>query len=342
MILFGPAGVGKSCIAEVVANMTKSKFLKLNATTLSVVDIRKFAKVEGKKLLFIDELYRASRSQSDVLLPFVEDGTFQMVGSSTESPFHTISSPLVSRSVIFQLEPLSVKDLLSLLVRGINHLRLTRPNLEIEKEAALYVARVCCGDGRKCLTLLDLVSSVQEKDQITLADVQNVSPNKYMVFDEGMHFDIASAEQGSLQASDPDSAIYWLAKWLESQEDVRYIARRIMVSAAEDAYSNPICTAVAHAAYTAAKEIGRPECDILLAQAVCLIATSKRDKSAACAIWSALKDVREGEEVWVPKEMKDSHYKACEKLGQGAYHDGMNMKAYVGVSKRYYRPEDWA
>ena len=113
------------------------------------------------------------------------------------------------------------------------------------------------------------------------------------------------------------------------------------MSAAEDAYSNPICTAVAHAAYTAAKEIGRPECDILLAQAVCLIATSKRDKSAACAIWEAVKDVREGKEILVPKEMMDSHYNGSKDLGQGAYHDGMNMKAYVGIEKKYFHPDHW-
>ncbi|MDP1711136.1 MAG: hypothetical protein Q8K86_01590, partial [Candidatus Nanopelagicaceae bacterium] len=303
-------------------------------------DVRKFVKTEGKKILFIDEIARLSRNQSDVLLPFIEDGTVVLVGASTENPFHTLSSPLISRCQILQFEPLGERDLAELLVRGIKHYRQEGKKIMLEEDAARHVIRVSCGDGRKCLTLLEMVVLLNDGKAITLEMVKNAAPNKYMVFGEGMKYDLLSALHGSLQASDPDAAIYWLAKALEVI-DVRVIARRLLVAAGEDAYGDPICTAVAHAAFTAAKEIGRPECDILLAQATCLIATSKRDKSAACAVWEALKDVREGKEVWVPKEMRDSHFDGAKELGQGAYHDGMNMKAYVGIEKKYYHPERW-
>jgi putative ATPase len=341
MIFYGPPGCGKTCIAQIIADQTKCKSLKLNATSMSVTDVRKFAKEEGRKLLIIDECHRLSANQSDVLLPFVEDGTLNFIGATTENVFHAMSGPLISRSLIFQFEPLSRKDLLTLICKGLCHLQVERPNLTMDPDAALYVVDVSCGDGRKCITLFDLASRICENDIISLQTVKNVAPNKYMIFSEDLHYDYASAMQGSIQASDPDAAIYWLAKWLESGEDPRYVARRVLISAAEDAYDNPICTAVAHAAFIAAKEIGRPECDISLAQAVCLIATSKRDKSAACAMWSALKDVRESNEVWVPKEMRDAHYSGAKQLGQGAYHDGQNQFAYVGINKRYYYPEKW-
>jgi len=187
---------------------------------------------------------------------------------------------------------------------------------------------------------LDL--AVEINDNVTLEDVEVIAPSKYVVFSDDDHWDLASWMQGSIQASDPDAAVFALAKWLESGEDPRYIARRIMVSASEDATYNPLAALVAHNAYVAACNIGRPECDIIMAHAVVLIACSKRDKSAACSIWNAVKDVRDGVDVAVPKEMRDSHYSGAGILGHGAYKDGMVQSAFVGVKKRYYEPPSFS
>ncbi|MDP1713089.1 MAG: AAA family ATPase, partial [Candidatus Nanopelagicaceae bacterium] len=193
LIFFGPSGTGKSCIANVIANETKAKFGRFNATTISINDVRKFVKTEGKKILFIDEIARLSRNQSDVLLPFIEDGTVVLVGASTESPFHTLSSPLISRCQILQFEPLGERDLTELLVRGIKHYRQEGKKVALEEDAARHVIRVSCGDGRKCLTLLEMVVLLNDEKTITLEMVRDASPNKYMVFGEGMKYDLLSA-----------------------------------------------------------------------------------------------------------------------------------------------------
>lgn len=192
-----------------------------------------------------------------------------------------------------------------------------------------------CGDARKVISFIEIAAELAKDGAIDADLAQEVAPSKYMALSEDMHFDLASAFQGSIQASDPDAAIYWLAKWLESGEDPRYIARRLLVSAAEDAYSNPICTAVAHAAYTAACEVGRPECDIVMAQATIMIATSDRDKTAAKAIWTAVADVKRGINLEVPRSMRDCHYPGAKELGNGAYHDGQRQTEYVGIDKIY-------
>jgi putative ATPase len=313
----------------------------MNATTASVKEIKELGKRTEATginiILMIDEIHRLSTVQMDALLPLVENNIFVFIGATTESPFHTITSPLLSRCQIFTLEPLTEKELATILLRTVQYIWNYR-ELEIDSEAALYLVRISVGDARKLISTLEMAVDIIQDNHITMEVMRAVAPSKYMVFSEGMHYNLASATQGSIQASDPDAAVYWLAKWLESGEDPRYIARRVFISAGEDACSNPICTAVAHAALVAAEKIGRPECDILLAQAVCLIASSPRDKAAAIAIWEALKDIREGVDVQVPKEMRDCHYIGHEKLGHGAYHDGMNQEAYIGVKKKYYRP----
>lgn len=340
-IFYGPPGTGKTTIAEVIANNTNSNFVKLNATSASVTTIRK----EGQKavkagvrcVMFVDEIHRFSKTQQDVLLPFVEDGHIVLIGSTTENPFHSINSALISRSQIFRFEPLTEEDLARVLLRTIQHYRSERPKLSVSPEAIKHIIRISCGDARKAIGTLELAVECADTSQITASIVKEIAPSKYMVFGEDDHFDLASAYQGSIQASDPDAAIFWLAKWLESGEDPRYIARRLMVSASEDAARNPECAMVAHSAYVAACEIGRPECDIILAHATILTAEAPRNKRAANAIWAAVSDVKKNKEEWVPKEMKDCHYPGAEKLGNGLYHDGMNQIAYVGINKKYVR-----
>jgi putative ATPase len=333
-ILFGPNGCGKSSLMSVISSFYKT--FSFNATTFSTKELRKVIDSEDISVVQIDECYRLTATQADVLLPHIENGKIVFVGSTVENPFHTLRRSLLSRCQIFTLEPLSEKELMMLIVKGVKHYR-EKQILIIDSDAVKYMARVSCGDGRKALCLLEMAKEIS--GDISLEAVKTIAPSKYVIYDEGFKYDYASAFQGSIQHSDPHAAVYWLAKWLESGEDPRYIARRLLVSAAEDAAGNPICTAVAHAAYTAACEVGRPECDIVLSQATVLVASSVRDKSAAIAIWSALKDVREGVDVQVPVSMKDSHYPGAEKLGFGAYHDGMNQSAYVGVNKKYYFPK---
>jgi putative ATPase len=289
-------------------------------------------------VIYLDEVHRLSTNQQDVLLPYVESGSLIFIGATTENPFHSVNSALLSRCLTFQLEPLGLKDLLKILVRGLDWYREKGKDVQVDTDAAKRMAALSCGDGRKILTILEMAVEVAEVNHITLETVNSVAPSKFMIFSQDMHFDLASCFQGSIQASDADSAVYWLARWLESGEDPRYIARRLLVSAAEDGFSNPLCIAVAHAAYTSACEVGRPECDIVLSAATILVATAKRDKSAAMAIWSAVKDVRDNLDVLIPKEMKDCHYAGAAKLGHGAYKDGMNQDKYVGVNKKYYKP----
>lgn len=341
LILWGPAGTGKTTIARVIAKHCQLKFIATNATSCTVKDIRKqgdqAVKDSAPTVIFIDEVHRFSTTQQDVLLPYVEEGIIIFIGATTENPYHSINSALISRSHIFALESLTQKDLFKVLFRGVEHYRKSR-KLKVDVDAIKYISTVSCGDARKVLSILELAVELFNKDTVTLDMVKTVAPSKYTVLTNAAHYDLASAYQGSIQASDPDAAVFWLAKWLESGEDPRYIARRLLVSAAEDAFSNPICMAAANAAYTAAANVGRPECDIVLSAATILVATSPRDKSAAKAIWTAVRDVRENVDVIVPRQMRDCHYPGAEKLGHGAYHDGSNQPEYVGVKKKYFYP----
>jgi len=344
MIFHGPAGTGKTTLAEVIASLTGSIFSKINASSAGVKEMRSAAEKSmtdvRKVIIFVDEVHRLSKNQQDVLLPYVEDGTLVLIGATTENPFHALSNALISRVILFEFEPISNKDLMHLLLRGVKYYRNEKYKVSVTDEAAKHIVTVSCGDARKLLTVLEYAveTSPDKEVKIDLELITQIAPSKFIPFSRKgeEHFDLASAYQGSIQASDPDAAVYWLAKWLESGEDPRYIARRLMVSASEDASGNPECIAAAHAAYTAACEIGRPECDIIMSHATVLIATSPRDKSAANAIWKAIKDVKEGAEVWVPKEMKDCHYPGAQKLDRGHYHDGKNQNMYVGVKKKYY------
>lgn len=335
IILYGPPGTGKSSIANILAETTQTRFVKLNATSFTVKELRKHLG-DDPVTIYIDEIYRLSSNQADVLLPYTENSLVTLIGATTENPFHSLKAALISRSHIFELYPLKPRDIASLIVRAAQHGG--HLDIRIEQDASRYIIKVACGDGRKAISIVDLAARISGGSLITLDLVQSIAPNKYHTYSRDKHYDWASAIQGAIQVSDPDAAIYFLAQALESGEDPRYIGRRVLVSAAEDASSDPMATSVAHAAYTAAKEIGRPECDLLLAQAVIIIATSPRDKSSAIAIWDAIKDVKEGHDIEVPKEMRDSHYEGAKLLGNGGFGDGSNPDSYIGVSKKYYKP----
>jgi len=318
----------------------------LSIRKLSIEETLYDLEVEDNHNFFADGVlvhncHRFSKTQQDVLLPFVENGHIIFIGATTENVFHSLNPSLLSRvQMVCELEHLEPKHLAQVLKRGVDYYKQETP-IHINQAAAKHIINVANGDARKVLSILEVAMAVADDNNITLELVRAVSPSKYMVMDTQSHYNMASATQGALQASDPDAAIYWLAKWLESGEDPRYIARRLMVSASEDAAGNPEAIATAHAAYTSACVIGRPECDIILAHAAILVATAPRNKSAACAVWSAVKDVRDGVNIEVPKEMRDCHYSGAKELGHGSYHDGMSMEDYVGISKIYYKPEKW-
>lgn len=342
IILWGPAGTGKTTIARVIATRSERKFVEFNATTASVKDIRKegnlAAKMDSCTVLFVDEVHRLTTVQQDALLPFVENGDLIFIGATTENPFHSVNSALISRSSIFGLEPLSIKSLYKILLRGVGYFRDNGQDVSVEEDAAKRIVTVSCGDARKVLSILEMAVEVTEDLHITLEVIKAVAPSKYLVFGNSEHFDFVSWMQGAIQASDPDAAVFALSKALEAGEDPRYLARRIMVSASEDAAGSPEAAMLAHSAYVAACEIGRPECDIIMSHAVVVTACCPRDKSAAMAIWSAIQNIRKDVDVFVPKEMRDCHYYGAEKLGQGDYKDGMNQTAYMGVSEVYFKP----
>jgi putative ATPase len=337
-ILYGVPGIGKTSIVNVIEQ--QHIIHKFNATTFTVKELRKVLDTDKETIVFVDDCYRLTASQADVLLPYLETSRIRFIGASADNPFLTMRASLLSRCQIFALEPLQEIDLIKLIVNGIKHLKKSDDSIVTNKEAILYMARVSCGDARKALAILQ--AAYNFNPSINLNNVKKIAPSKYYRRSESDKYDYASAFQGSIQASDVDAAIYWLSKWLESGEDPRYIARRLLVCAAEDAYSNPICTAVAHAAYTAACEIGRPECDLVMAQAVCLIATSKRDKTSHDAIRAAVNDVRHGVNIEVPKSLKDCHYPGAAMLGHGSYCDGANQSEYIGIDRKYFKPEDWS
>jgi putative ATPase len=341
VIFYGPPGTGKTTLAEVISTTLKMDFVRINATSASVKDIRAEADKatigDESRVIFVDEIHRFSKTQQDVLLPFVENGHLILIGATTENPFHSVNSALVSRSQIFELKPLDKTAMAKVIIKVIKHLQENGQKIKIDVDAASYLIGTSANDARKLITSLELAFSMNS--HLTLEVAKEAVPSKYMVFGEGYRYDLASAFQGSIQASDADSAIYWLAKWLESGEDPKFIARRLLVCAAEDAASNPLCTAVAHAAYAAASEIGRPECDIVMAQATIMIAQSHRSKIAANAIWQAVRDIRDGVDLEVPKAMRDNHYQGAKKLGNGGFQDGHDISKYVGVGRSYVKED---
>lgn len=352
MIFYGPPGTGKTTMAEIITVYTDSEFVKLDATSSGVKDVRnaitkavtRYDIHNKRTVVFIDEVHRYNKSQQDALLSSVEAGIIILIGATTENPFFSINGPLISRSQIFEFKPHGRKDIIKVLKRGIDYYRSNGIEVSIEQDAARHIIIKSDGDARKAVNALELIVECFNHEDIVNIDVEickKVMPTKSILFDKNgdVHFDLASAYQGSLQASDPDAAIYWLARWIKSGEDIMYIARRMFVSAAEDVgMANPSIMSVAYSAFEACRVIGLPECALHLAVATITIATSQRNKSAANAIWEALDDVENGETVWVPPEMRDSHYEQAMKLGRGSYHDGKNQSCYIGINKKYYKP----
>ncbi len=367
-IFYGPPGCGKTTLAHIVASMTQAVFKEVNAAAVGVKEIReilKFARErleagEGRTVLFVDELHRFNRAQQDVLLGDVENGIVILLGATTENPFFAVNSPLMSRSQVFQFKKLSEDDLVAIMQAAISDVDrgFGRYQVTLSEEAARHLAVTSDGDVRRALTALEVAVRSQmdgagENSGPIKIDLQVAADSiqrKVMDYDatgDG-HYDCASALIKSIRGSDPDAAVYWLARMLESGEDPRFIARRLVISAAEDiGNASPQGLILAQAAADATNFIGLPECQLPLAQAAIFLACAPKSNASAMAIWEACKDVREGTTIPVPKHLSDAHYSGAEKLGAGKGYeyahdapDGIVPGQHMGVDKQYYNPTD--
>ena len=365
MIFYGPPGTGKTSLAQIIARQTKSKFERLSGVESNVADMRRVLSAAANRLdntgqptiLFIDEIHRFNKSQQDVLLPDVESGVIKLIGATTHNPFFFVNSPLVSRSQIFELRPLTEEDLFALLQRALADAERGLGYLKIlaDEDALRHLARISDGDARKALNSLEIAALTTAPDadgviRITLEVAEQSIQKKAVVYDgDGdAHYDTISAFIKSMRGSDPDASLYWLANMIHAGEDPRFIARRIMICAAEDVgLADPMALVLAQAASQTAEFVGWPEAQIPLAEATIYIATANKSNSAVAAITAALADVKSGRTLAVPEHLRDASYKSAERLGHGKgyqyAHDGKDHfvpQDYLGAEKHYYEPTE--
>lgn len=365
IILYGPPGTGKTTLANVIAHTTGAYFEQLNAVSAGIADIRKVAEASKGRLLtrrqrtilFIDEIHRFNKTQQDALLPHVENGTVILIGATTENPYFEVNSPLLSRTRVVELKPLCQKEIVKILraaltdaVRGLGDMP-----LEYDEETLELIAEISGGDARIALIILeqaaqmltDHLPALLTKDMVRL-----VAAEKIQVYDRrgDNHYDVVSAFIKSMRGSDPDAALHYLARMLAAGEDIKFIARRIVICAAEDVgNADPQALVLAMAAAQAVQFIGMPEARIPLAQAVTYIAGAEKSNAAYLAIDQAMEDVRKMNCGPVPQHLRDRHYRGAEKLGRGQgylyphdYPDAAVKQQYLPdklIDRKYYRPK---
>ena len=334
LIFYGPPGTGKTTLAKVIANTTSAQFKQINATIAGKKDMEEVVKeakellgmYQKKTILFIDEIHRFNKGQQDYLLPYVEDGTITLIGATTENPYFEVNGALLSRSSVFELRSLSRGDVKTLLKRAVydKEKGMGTFKAEITEEALEFLADVSGGDARNALNAVELGILTTERGadgmiHITLDVASECIQKRVVRYDKtgDNHYDTSSAFIKSMRGSDPDAAVYYLAKMLYAGEDIKFIARRIMICASEDVgNADPMALTVAVSAAQAAERIGMPEAQIILAQAVTYVASAPKSNSATNAIFSATECVRQ-KKTTVPAHLQDAHYKGSQKLGHG-------------------------
>ncbi len=386
LIFYGPPGSGKTALAYVITNHTKSRFKPLNAVAAGIKDVRDvlaearshLEELGERTILFIDEIHRFNRAQQDVLLPDVEDGVVILIGATTQNPFFAINTPLLSRSQIFRFEPLSRDDIRTLIQRALadKERGLGNLNVTITDDALAFLVEACDGDARRSLTALEIgvksalapeASAGRQPpvgDEAQGADAphsggilfdlqlaQDSIQQKVIEFDPtgDTHYDTASAFIKSLRGSDPDAALYWMARMLEGGEDPRFVARRLVIFASEDVgNADPFGLVLANAAWDAVEKVGLPECRINLAHAVTYLATAQKSNASYMAGEAAAEDVRKGRTLPVPLHLRDKGYRgAKEVFGHGVgykyahdYEGGWVDQEYIPTDAEYYQPTD--
>jgi putative ATPase len=362
IILYGPPGTGKTTLAALLASETGGQFRTLSAVTSGVKELRETldwardeVAVTGKRpILFIDEIHRFNRSQQDALLPDVESGVVTFVGATTSNPFFSVNGALLSRSQIFQFQPIEPEDIRRLITRAITDKRdgFGYLDIAIDDDAMEYLSKIVEGDARKAISALEIavLSSQSKPIRISLDLIRESIQAKTIQFDASgdQHYDLASALIKSIRGSDCDAALYWLARAIESGEDIRFLCRRLVILASEDiGNADPNALPLAVAGMQACEFIGLPECQLTLSQTVIYLSLAPKSNAATTAIAKARADVREGSLIPIPIHLRDGHYAGSERLGHGqGYHyshdseKGIAAQEYLGVDRQYYEPTD--
>ena len=353
-LFWGPPGTGKTSLALAVAGSTKRAFVQLSAVTAGVTDVRGVIQQARQRLgehqqgtiLFLDEIHRFSKSQQDALLPAVEDGTITLVGATTENPFFEVNAPLRSRSTLFRLEPLERSDIRALVRRGLRAEAMTAND-----DATELLIERAGGDGRQVLTALEVACALSTKtDHVTLDHVESALGTSALRYGRDDHYDVVSAFIKSMRGSDPNAAVYWLARMLSAGEDVRFVARRMVIFASEDiGMADPQALTIAVSAASAVDVVGMPEAQLNLAEAAIYLASAPKGNAVAQAIWSAMSDIQNGVVGEVPAHLRDAHYASAAEIGHGegyvSPHDDPSSAQHLEYlpetlsERRWYRPE---
>ncbi|MEM9353022.1 MAG: replication-associated recombination protein A [Planctomycetota bacterium] len=360
VIFYGPPGTGKTTLAHLLAGETRCHFQQLNAVTSGVKELRavidaaadRLAAEGQRTLLFIDEIHRFSKAQQDALLPSVEEGVVVLVGATTSNPFFAVTGALISRSRVFEFEPLTRSDIVGIL-RAASEDKgrgLGGSGVRLHDDAADFLAETCDGDARQALSALEVgvLSTSVRPVEFTLQLAAECVQRKAIQYDRDGdgHYDSASALIKSIRGSDPDAGLYWLARMLEGGEDVRFLCRRLVILASEDiGNADPQSLPLAVAAMQACEFVGLPECQLTLAQSVTYLACAPKSNAVTTAIGEARQDIREGRTAPVPRHLRDAHYHGAKRLGNGEGYvyahdaeDGVAAQDYLGIEKEYYRP----
>lgn len=359
LIFYGPPGTGKTTLAQVIANTTDAHFTELNATTSGKKDMEEAVEDAKERLgmngtrtiLFIDEIHRFNKAQQDFLLPYVENGTVTLIGATTENPYFEVNKALISRSTVFELRPLSKENIITILERAVNDEErgFGGNNVVLDKDAAEFLADVCNGDARAALNALEIGALTTDRSEdgfirITVDIASSCIQKRVLGYDKDgdNHYDTVSAFIKSMRGSDPDAAVYYLARMLYAGEDIRFISRRIIICASEDVgNADPQALVVATAAAQAVERIGMPEAQIILSQAATYVACAPKSNAACTAISEAMRSVKEEPIDGIPPYLRDAHYSNAKDLGRGVGYKYPHNYEHNWVDQRYL-PESLA